>query len=89
MGRRQVIESAHSALKGTFVDLGRGFFRVFGQVKMTVLLGWTVAAFNLDRIRSSGAKQAGRDGAARPEGQASSGYLGPDSNDAEHHRLPL
>lgn len=49
----------------------------------------TVAAFNLDRIRSSRAKQAGRDGAARPESQASSGYLGPDCNDAEHHRLPL
>src|ERR1039458_5374486 len=65
MGRRQVVESANSALKGAFVDLGRGFFRVFGQVKMTVLLGFTVAGFNLDRIRSFRAKQAERDGAPR------------------------
>ena len=57
MGRRQVVESVNSALKGAFVDLGRGFFRVFGQVKMIVLLGFTVAAFNLDRIRSFRAKQ--------------------------------
>jgi len=60
MGRRQVVESANSALKGAFVDLGRGFFRVFGRVKMTVLLGFTVAGFNLDRIRSYRAKQAER-----------------------------
>jgi hypothetical protein len=58
MGRRQVVESVNSALKGAFVDLGRGFFRVFGQVKMTVLLGFTVAGFNLDRIRSFRAKQS-------------------------------
>jgi ABC-type spermidine/putrescine transport system permease subunit II len=57
MGRRQVVESVNSALKGAFVDLGRGFFRVFGQVKMPVLLGFTVAGFNLDRIRSFRAKQ--------------------------------
>ena len=41
MGRRQVVESVNSALKGAFVDLARGFFRVFGQAKMTVLLGFT------------------------------------------------
>ncbi len=57
MGRRQVVESVNSALKGAFVDLARGFFRVFGQVKLTVLLGFTVAAFNLDRVRSFRAKQ--------------------------------
>ena len=38
------------------MDLARGFFRVFGRVKMTVLLGFTVAAYNLDRIRSFRAK---------------------------------
>ena len=54
----KVVESVNSALKGAFVDLGRGFFRVFGQVKMTVLLGFTVAGFNLDRIRSFRAKQS-------------------------------
>ena len=58
MGRRQVVESVNAALKGAFVDLARGFFRVLGQVKMTVLLGFTLAAFNLDRVRSFRAKQA-------------------------------
>jgi hypothetical protein len=55
-GRRQVVESVNSALRGAFVDLARGFFRVLGQVKMTVtvLRGFTLAAYNLDRIRSSG-----------------------------------
>jgi hypothetical protein len=52
MGRRQVVESVNAALKGSFVDLARGFFRVFGRVKMTVLLGFTVAAYNIDRVRS-------------------------------------
>ena len=56
MGRRQVVESVNAALKGAFVDLARGFFRVFGQVKMTVLLGFTVAAYNLDRVRAFRAK---------------------------------
>ncbi len=56
MGRRQVVESVNAALKGAFVDLARGFFRVFGRVKMTVLLGFTVAAYNLDRVRAFRAK---------------------------------
>ena len=38
MGRRQVVESVNAALKGTFADLARGFLRVMGQTKMTVLL---------------------------------------------------
>jgi hypothetical protein len=58
MGRRQAAESANSALKGSFVDIGRKFFRVFGLAKVTVLLAFTVAAFNLDRVRSFLAKQA-------------------------------
>lgn len=58
MYRRQVVESANSALKGAFADLSRGFFRVFGQTKISVLLGFTIAAYNLDRIRSFKAKQA-------------------------------
>ena len=57
MGRRQVVESVNAALKGTFADLSRGFFRVFGQTKMTILLGFTVAGYNLDRIRSYRAKK--------------------------------
>jgi hypothetical protein len=56
MGRRQVVESVNAALKGAFADLGRGFLRVMGQTKMTILLGFTLAAFNLDRIRSFRAK---------------------------------
>jgi hypothetical protein len=56
MARRQVVESANSALKGAFADLSRGFFRVMGVVKTTVLLGFTLAAYNLDRVRSFRAK---------------------------------
>ena len=58
MGRRQVVESVNAALKGAFTDLGRGFVRVMGVTKMTVMLGFTLAAFNLDRIRSFRAKHA-------------------------------
>jgi hypothetical protein len=57
MNRRQVVESVNAALKGSFVDISRGFFRVFGRVKLSVLLGFTIAAYNLDRIRSFRAKQ--------------------------------
>lgn len=57
MGRRQVVESVNAALKGTFADLARGFIRVMGQTKMTVLLGFTIAGFNLDRVRSYRAKK--------------------------------
>lgn len=35
--RRQVVESANSALKGAFANVNRGFFRVMGLVKTTVL----------------------------------------------------
>lgn len=56
MGRRQIAESVNAALKGVFADIGRGFMRVMGATKMTVLLGFTLAAYNLDRIRSFRAK---------------------------------
>jgi hypothetical protein len=56
MGRRQVVESVNAALKGAFTDLGRGFMRVMGVTKMTVMLGFTLASFNLDRVRSFRAK---------------------------------
>jgi hypothetical protein len=42
----------HAALKGIFTDLGRGFRRVMGA-KMVLLLGFTFATFNLDRVRIS------------------------------------
>jgi hypothetical protein len=64
MNRRQVVESANAALKGAYADLSRGFFRVFGRTKILVLLGFTVAAYNLDRVRSFRAKQA--DDEAKP-----------------------
>ncbi len=57
MGRRQVVESVNAALKGAFADLARGFMRVMGQTKMTVMLGFTIAGYNLDRIRSYRAKK--------------------------------
>jgi hypothetical protein len=69
MGRRQVVESVNAALKGTFADLARGFMRVMGPTKMTILLGFTIAGFNLDRIRSYRAKKIGcprRPASARP-----------------------
>jgi hypothetical protein len=58
MGRRQMAESVNAALKGVFTDLGRGFMRVMGVTKMTVMLGFTLAAYNLDRLRSFRAKHA-------------------------------
>jgi hypothetical protein len=58
MDRRRAVESVNSALKGGFVHIGRKFFRVFGLAKITVLLAFTVAAFNLQRVRSFLAKQA-------------------------------
>jgi hypothetical protein len=58
MGRRQVVESVNAALKGAFTDLGRAFMRVMGVTKMTVMLGFTLAGSNLDRIRSFRAKHA-------------------------------
>jgi hypothetical protein len=58
MFRRQAVESVNSALQGAFASLARGFFRVFGRVKILVLLGFTVAAYNLDRVRSFRARQA-------------------------------
>jgi hypothetical protein len=45
--------------------LSRGFFRVFGRVKIAVLLGFSIAAYNVDRIRSFRAKQTELDRAPR------------------------
>jgi hypothetical protein len=74
MGRRQVVESANAALKGAFADLSRGFFRVFGLTKMTALLGFTIAGYNLDRIRSFRAKKrAEQAGEPKPRQRRRSG----------------
>jgi hypothetical protein len=58
MNRRQIVESVNAALKGSYADLSRGFFRVFGRTKISVLLGFTIAAYNLDRVRAFRAKMA-------------------------------
>lgn len=66
------MESVNAALKGAFADLARGFFRVVGTTRMTVMMGFTLAGFNLDRIRSFRAKHAVRqddDRAERPKKQ--------------------
>ncbi len=76
MDRRQIVESANAALKGGFADLSRGFFRVFGRTKMSVLLGFTVAAYNLDRIRSFRAKQEAEKAAPRRRAKRRHGTLG-------------
>jgi hypothetical protein len=76
MDRRQVVESANAALKGGFADLSRGFFRVFGRTKMSILLGFTVAAYNLDRIRSFRAKQEAEKAAPKRRAKRRKGTLG-------------
>jgi hypothetical protein len=73
MGRRQVVESANAALKGAFADLSRGFVRVFGLTKVTVLLGFTIAGYNVDRIRSFRAKRRAEEAAPRPRSRRRSG----------------
>ena len=73
MGRRQVVESANAALKGAFADLSRGFVRVFGRTKITVLLGFTIAGYNLDRIRSFRAKRRAEGEQPKPRAKRRSG----------------
>jgi hypothetical protein len=76
MDRRQMVESANAALKGGYADLGRGFFRVFGLVKISVLVAFTLAAYNVDRIRSFEAKQAEEADAPRRRATRRLGTLG-------------
>jgi hypothetical protein len=76
MCRRQVVESANSAPKGAFADLSREFFRVFGQTKISVLLGFILATYNLDRIRSFRAKQAEDEAQPVRRAKAPEGDLG-------------
>jgi hypothetical protein len=78
MGRRQVVESVNAAIKGAFVDLARGFFRAMGRVKMTVLLGFTIAAYNLDRIRSFLAKPGSGRASLEVQGQAPERHMDAD-----------
>lgn len=73
MGRRQVVESANAALKGAFADLSRGFVRVFGRTKITVLLGFTIAGYNVDRVRSFRAKRRAETEAPKTRAKRRSG----------------
>lgn len=77
MNRRMAVESVNSALKGGYVDTSRGFFRLFGLAKITVLLAFTIAAVNLDRIRSHEAKQEAeeRQQTRRPRRAGTWGHL--------------
>jgi hypothetical protein len=40
------------------VNIGQKFFKVFGLVKMKILLAFTLAAYNLEMIRSFVSKKA-------------------------------
>jgi hypothetical protein len=56
--RRDAVEGVNGAFKGTFVNIGQKFFKVFGLVKIKVLLAFTLAAYNLETIRSFLARKA-------------------------------
>jgi hypothetical protein len=62
--------------QGAFADLSRAFFRVFGQTKLSVLLGFTLAAYNLDRVRSFRAKKAEEEAQPRRRAKRRQGTWG-------------
>lgn len=55
--RRDAVEGVNGALKGTFVNIGQKFFKVFGLIKIKLLLAFTLAAYNLEAIRSFRARK--------------------------------
>jgi len=85
MARRQVAESVNAALQGVFCDLSRGFLRVFGKVKAQVLLDFSVAAFNIDRVRAFRARMRAERRAQDPS-EAAPWNLGAGRRAASHHR---
>jgi hypothetical protein len=46
-GRHQVVEGVNAMLKGGFDNIQHKFFRVFGLAKMTLMLAFTLAGYNL------------------------------------------
>lgn len=50
--RRQVAESANAALEGEFTSVNSRHFRVFELHKINILLAFTIAGYNDDRIRA-------------------------------------
>jgi hypothetical protein len=63
--RRDAVGGVNGVLKGTFVDIGQKFFKVLGLVKIKVLLAFTIAAYNLETIRSFNASAAATEAAGR------------------------
>ncbi len=53
-----VAEGANAMLKGGFVNIERKFLRVLGRTKMMLLLAFTIAGHNRDRIRAFVARKA-------------------------------
>ena len=85
MGRRQVVESVNAALKGVFAHLGRGFMRVMGLTKMTVMLGFTLAHSTSTGYAASGPSTAWTSKASQLGGRSGRGRsaepaLGPRSS---------
>jgi hypothetical protein len=65
--RRNVVEGVNAMLKGGFVNIQHKFVRVFGLAKMTLLLAFTLAGYNLEAIRSFTAKKEVERTAAPPK----------------------
>lgn len=55
--RRNVVEGVNAMMKGGFVNLQQKFFRVFRLTKLTFLLAFTVAGYNIECIRSFNARK--------------------------------
>jgi hypothetical protein len=49
-GRRNNVESGNSGLRGQYINIDRTFSNVFGLTKSRILLAFSLAGFNLDRI---------------------------------------
>jgi len=68
----------NGALKGAFVNIGQKFFRVFGLIKIKLLLAFTLSAYNRETIRSFRARKAVEaENAKKPRSaqEASQGHL--------------
>jgi hypothetical protein len=55
--RRNVVEGVNAMLKGGFVNIQQKFFRVFRLTKLTFLLAFTIAGYNIETIRSFNARK--------------------------------
>ena len=62
--RRNVVEGVNAMLKGGFVNVQQKFFRVFRLTKLTFLLTFTIAGYNVECIRSFNARKVAEAGAA-------------------------